>query len=201
MRMPIVVASLTVATAAAAQSPAPQPGAMVTVEGCVTREPAGRTSSAPAQYVLTDQQAPATPAATSTTGTSSGATAAGSPASARKMYVLRAESASVNLANHVNQRVRATGATTGPMTTAPLAGRSPEATPNPAPTGPPGSTGTLFDTANLPTLAVTALVALNGRCERKPTGRGARSSLGGMPAEARSQVAIVPIWTRRASRR
>jgi hypothetical protein len=167
MRMPIVVASLAVATAAAAQSPAPpQPGAMVTVEGCLTREPAGRTSSAPAQYVLTDQQAPATPAATSTSGsTSSGATAAGTPAPARKMYVLRAESTSVNLANHVNQRVRATGATTGPMTTAPLAGRSPEATPNPAPTGPPGSTGTPFDTANVPTLAVTALVALNGRCE------------------------------------
>jgi hypothetical protein len=163
--MSIVVAALAVATAAAAQSPAPQPGAMVTVEGCVTREPAGRTSSAAAQYVLTDQKAPAPTAVTPTAGASSGATAAGPSVPARKMYVLRAEGTSVNLANHVNQRVRATGATTGPMTTAPLAGRSPEATPNPAPTGPPGSTGTVFDTANLPTLAVTALVALDGRCQ------------------------------------
>ena len=80
------------------------------------------------------------------------------------MYVLRAQGNSVTLANFVNMRVRATGATTAPMTSSPLAGRSPEATPNPAPTGPPGSTGTPFDTANLPTLAVTALVAIEGSC-------------------------------------
>lgn len=166
MRSSIVVASLALGTAAAAQSPPPpQPGAMVTVEGCLTREPAGRTSSAPAQYVLTDHT-PATPPAAASASTSSGATAAGTPVPARKMYVLRAQGTSVNLANHVNQRVRATGATTAPMTTSPLAGRSSEATPNPGATGPPGSTGTPFDTANLPTLAVTTLVSLGGRCDR-----------------------------------
>lgn len=162
IRTTIVSTSLALATAAFSQTPAlpaPQPGAMVTVEGCVTREPA-RASSAAAQYVLTDDTRPAPAAA----DRSSGATAAGAHVPARTMYVLRAQGSSVNLAAHVNQRVRVTGATTAPMTTAPLAGRSPEATPNPAPTGPPGSTGTPFDTANLPTLAVTALVAIDGRC-------------------------------------
>lgn len=172
MTMPtVVVATFALATAAFAQTPTPaasQPGAMVTVEWCVSREPSGRTSSAPAQYVLTDDKTPAPAAAPSATGsTSSGATAAGTPTPQRMMYVLRAQGSTVNLDAHVNTRVRVTGATTAPMTTAPLAGRSPEATPNPAPTGPPGSTGTAFDTANLPTLAVTALVAIEGAC-REP---------------------------------
>jgi hypothetical protein len=169
MRALMLVAPLAVAAAAAAQSPAPpQPGAMVTVEGCVSREePSGRTSSAPAQYVLTDETTPAPAAAPSPAGrTSSGATAAGTPKPLRTMYALRAQGSSVDLAAHLNKRVRVTGATTAPMTTAPLAGRSPEATPNPAPTGPPGSTGTPFDTANLPTLAVAALVAIDGTCRQ-----------------------------------
>jgi hypothetical protein len=163
----VVIATFAVTTAVFAQTPAPasQPGAMVTVEGCVSREPSGRTSSAPAQYVLTDDKTPAPAAAPSVPGaTSSGATAAGTPKPQRMMYVLRTQGSSVNLDAHLNKRVRVTGATTAPMTTAPLAGRSPEATPNPAPTGPPGSTGTAFDTANLPTLAVTALVAIDGAC-------------------------------------
>ena len=142
-------------------TPAAQlPGTMVTVEGCVTKDDSPATSSAAAQYVLIDRTTVAAPAA----GTSPGATAAGNQPRLRTLYVLKAETASINLMQHVGQRVRVTGATTGPMTTAPLAGRSPEATPNPAPTGPPGSTGTVFDTANPPTLAVTALVRLEGAC-------------------------------------
>lgn len=166
LRLAVGIAGLGFTTAAFAQAPAaPQPGAMVTVEGCVSREAADRTSSAPAQYVLTDDKTPAPAAAPSAGGsTSSGATAAGTPKPQRMMYVLRAQGSTVNLDAHLNTRVRVTGATTAPMTTAPLAGRSPEATPNPAPTGPPGSTGTAFDTANLPTLAVTTLVAVGGTC-------------------------------------
>jgi hypothetical protein len=164
---PIAVAlalALTASLSAQAPTPAaPQPGAMVTVEGCVTRESATR-SSAPGQFVLTDQAPPSTPPGR-TPETSSGAITSGTTTvPARKMYVLRTQAESVDLVAHVNQRVRVTGATTAPQTTSPLAGRSPEATPNPSPTAPPGSTGTPFDTANLPTLAVTAIVKLDGAC-------------------------------------
>ena len=142
-------------------APAAQlPGTMVTVEGCVTKDDSPVTSSAAAQFVLIDRTTVAAPAPSS----SPGATAAGNPPRLRALYVLKAEAASIDLTQHVGRRVRVTGATTGPMTTAPLGGRSPEATPNPAPTGPPGSTGTPFDTANPPTLAVTALVRLEGAC-------------------------------------
>ena len=136
------------------------PGTLVTVEGCVSKDDSPATSSAAAQFVLIDRTAVAAPAATA----SPGATAAGNQPRLRTLYVLKTESASINLSQHVGRRVRVTGATTGPMTTAPLGGRSPEATPNPAPTGPPGSTGTVFDTANPPTLAVTSLVRLDGAC-------------------------------------
>jgi hypothetical protein len=142
---------------------APQSGVMVSVEGCVTKDDRPSASSAAAQFVLTDNTAAARVAAAAPS-TSSGATAAGAPQLARKMYVLRAETGTIDLAQHVGRQVRVTGATTGPLTTAPLAGRSPEATPNPAPTAPPGSTGTVFDTANLPTLAVTSLMRLDGAC-------------------------------------
>jgi hypothetical protein len=162
--------STLVATAAAQTpspapaQPAPQPGAMVTVEGCLTREPGPKDSTAALSYVLTDRTPPAA-ATGATTGTStSSATAAGNPPPARKMYVLRPHSDAIDLAKHVNHIVRVTGATTAPQTTSPLAGRSPEATPNPAPTAPPGSTGTPFDTANLPTLAVTNLSMVAASC-------------------------------------
>jgi hypothetical protein len=164
---PIAVAiALALTSSADAQVPAPaapQPGAMVTVEGCITRESATR-SSAPAQFVLTDHSKPTPVPPGRTPETSSGATSSGNPAPMRPMYVLRTQGEKVDLAAHLNQRVRVTGATTAPMTTAPLAGRSPEATPNPTPSAPPGSTGTMFDTANLPTLAVTAVVKIDGTC-------------------------------------
>jgi hypothetical protein len=155
----------------AAQTPSPtaqQPGVMLTVEGCLTREPAAGISAAATQFVLVDRRATDTaPMATTPVSaqvTSPGATAAGNPPPARKMYVLRAQGTEINLDAHVNQVVRVTGASTGPQTTSPLAGRSPEATPNPGVSSVPGSTGTMFDTANLPTLAVTTLTVVAERC-------------------------------------
>ncbi|MGD9902046.1 MAG: hypothetical protein AB7U83_01150 [Vicinamibacterales bacterium] len=157
------VCAASVAAAASAQVPKPaQPGTMVTVEGCVTKDDRPMVSSAASQYVLVDHR-PAS-AAVAAAGASSGATAAGQVPPARPTYALRAHDASIDLDRYIGRAVRATGATTAPQTTAPLAGRSPEATPHPAPTGPPGSTGTIFDTANLPTLAVTAIVATERRC-------------------------------------
>ena len=156
------VAAAATQTPAPKQPAAPQPGAMVTVEGCLTREPGPTSSTAAFTYVLTDRTAP--PPAAGAPSATSGATAAGTPPPARKMYVLRPHSDAVTLDKHLNHTVRVTGATTAPMTTAPLAGRSPEATPNPAPTGPPGSTGTPFDTSNLPTLTVTTLAMVANSC-------------------------------------
>lgn len=175
-----------------AQEPAPKkaaaaavPGAMVTVVGCISRQSvtpqpgtAPRDASAPsAQYVLTDQTPPAaavgTPDGTATTtpdasganpGTR-GATAAGPQKPGRKMYVLRTEGTTVDFAPHVNHTVRVTGATTAQMTSAPLAGRSSEATPVPGSTAPAGATGTAFDTTNLPTLAVTTLAMVATTCK------------------------------------
>ncbi len=72
----------------------------------------------------------------------------------RKMYVLRTEGTATDLAAHVNHAVRVTGATTAPMTTAPLAGA----------TAPPGATGTRFDNANLPTLVVTTIAMVSATC-------------------------------------
>ena len=176
-----------------AQAPAPQkapapaaPGAMVTVVGCISRQSvspqpgtAPRDASAPAaQYVLTDQTPPAaamgtpdgaattTPDASGATPTSRGATTAAGPQKpGRKMYILRTEGTTVDFAPHVNHTVRVTGATTASMISAPLAGRSPEATPVPGSTAPPGATGTAFDTTNLPTLVVTTLAMVGPSCK------------------------------------
>ena len=161
----VAVASLAAAstqTPAPTQPAAPQPGAMVTVEGCLTKEPGPKSSTAAFTYVL--DRPDGAGARGRRAAASSGATAAGTPPPARKMYVLRPHSDAITLDKHLNHTVRVTGATTAPMTTAPLAGRSPEATPNPAPTGPPGSTGTPFDTSNLPTLTVTTLAMVADSC-------------------------------------
>lgn len=162
-----------------AQTPAPQapaappvPGAMVTVVGCLTRQNVapqpgtapGGTPAIPAPFVLTDQAPPAVATGTAAGSASSGATASGGQTPGRKMYVLRTEGAAMDLTAHLNHTVRVTGATTAPMTTAPLAGRSPEATPVSGATAPPGATGTRFDTANLPTLVVTTLTMVSATC-------------------------------------
>lgn len=160
-----------------AQTPAKPavPGAMVTVVGCVTRQSAtpqtaaGASGAAAApQYVLTDTSAPATPPGSRADGavpTSGGATMDGGQGPRRKMYVLVPHDAAMDLATHVNHTVRVTGASTAPQTTAPLAGRSPNAVPVPGDTAPPGATGSAFDTSNLPTLAVTSLAMVASTCK------------------------------------
>lgn len=181
MRTLILIATMTAGSlTAVAQTPAPQApssaphqGAMVTVVGCLTlATTAAPTATAmPAQYVLTDHTPPVQPVATKEGSTSSGATPAGSQKPARKMYVLVAHGETLDFSKHVNHTVRATGATTAPMTTAPLAGRSPEAAPVTGATAPAGATGTPFDTTNLPTLAVTTLAMVSSTCQ-SPTSSG-----------------------------
>lgn len=174
--VPLVAAHVMLGLAA----PAPQtpsapalPGAMVTVVGCLTREnvapqpgtaPRG-TSVEPAPYLLTDQAPPPPATGTASGSTSSGATASGGQKPGPRRYVLRTEGTTVDLAPHLNHAVRVTGTSTAPMTTAPLAGRSPEATPISGATAPAGATGTLFDTTNLPTLVVTAVTMVSTTCK------------------------------------
>lgn len=163
-----VVASL---FAAAAQTlPTPKPGATVTVEGCVTRESAAsqtaagaREPNAAVQFVLTEHTAPAP--FVSDGSASSGATPMGGHKPGPNMYVLVArEGDAQDFASHLNHMVRVTGSSTAPMTTAPLAGRSSEASPVTGTTAPVGATGTAFDTTNVPTLAVTTLAMVASTC-------------------------------------
>ncbi len=167
----VLTAAAQTAPAQPASKPAMPGGAMVTVVGCVTRQSDTpqtgantRGQAAAPQYVLTDQ-APATPPSSVPDGTaSSGATPTGGQ-TPRTMYVLMAHDDKVDLSKHVNHTVRVTGASTAPMTTAPLAGRSPEAAPVGGATAPAGATGTAFDTSNLPTLAVTTLAMVSASCK------------------------------------
>lgn len=164
VRVITAVPLLTVALAAsAAQAPAdPKAGSTkVSVEGCLTKERGVETSSTADLYVLTvpTQGAPAAPA-----------TGGAVPAPAmRKMYVLRSTTQpAVPLETFVNHRVKVEGTSTDKATSAPLAGRSPEATPYQAPvaTGSAGSgaTATPFDRANLPTIVVSAVTSLATTC-------------------------------------
>ncbi|MEP7116864.1 MAG: hypothetical protein ABI880_04750, partial [Acidobacteriota bacterium] len=88
----------------------------------------------------------------------------GGPTVGRKLYVLAAHGESVDFAKHLNHLVRVTGATTAPLTTAPLAGRSPQAVPVNGTVAPAGATGTAFDTTNVPTLSVTTLSMVAATC-------------------------------------
>lgn len=151
----VAAASLTLA----AQTP---PGAeRLTVEGCVTKDDRADRSTAASQFVLTDRSAPTPPAAS---GASSAGAMASGQTTAKKAYALRSDVATVDLQTHIGKMVRVTGTSTAPSTTEPLAGRSPEATPHPPTAGTPGSTGSMFDTANLPTLVVTSITAIPGTC-------------------------------------
>lgn len=165
VRVITAIPLLTVALAAApAQAPAdPKAGSTkVSVEGCLTKERGVQTSSAAELYVLTVPTPGGAPAAPATGGTV--------PAPAmRKMYVLRSTTQpAVPLESFVNHRVKVEGTSTDKATSAPLAGRSPEATPYQAPvaTGSAGSgaTATPFDRANLPTIVVSAVTSLAATC-------------------------------------
>ncbi len=153
-----------------AQSPSAKAtdGVALTLEGCLTREGRRGRSSAAEQFVLT--VGPATPAPGGGTAAGTTSTGAAVPAPPQpKMYTLRsADDAAIDLPALVGHRVRVSGTSTGPMTTAPLAGRSAEATPYQAPVASPstdaGATGTAFDTTNLPTLVVKTITSLAGTC-------------------------------------
>jgi hypothetical protein len=152
---------------AAGQAPQPAKAsagvAPITIEGCLTRQArAGEAAAAADQFVVA--LAPRTADAPAT-GSGGAVPAPAVP----KMYALRtADDAPVTLASFVNQRVKVEGTTTAAATTAPLAGRSPEATPYQAPvaTGSAGSgpTGTPFDRANLPTIVVKTVTSLAPSC-------------------------------------
>lgn len=146
-----------------AQAP-PAAAPALSAEGCVSKDDRRDGSSVATQFVLTDRAA-ARPSPPAAGATSPGAMTAGTPAPVRKAYVLRTDQKSVDLATYVGRMVRVTGHSTAAMTTAPLAGRSPEATPNPAPAAAPGATGSDFDTANLPTLVVATITTIGAACK------------------------------------
>jgi hypothetical protein len=155
------------ASAAAAQTEKRAPGtSTLTVEGCLARQAAVAGAAAqPDRYLLTlDQPAAATNAEKQPR---SGATPAPPH---RTIYVLRvADGVTLDLAAAANRKVRITGTSTAPSTSAPLAGRSPEATPYQAPVATPSdtsrATGTPFDTANLPTLVVQSMAVQPTTCQ------------------------------------
>ena len=165
--MPALVSAQT----AAADAPG---AARLTVEGCLTREGGAERSSAAEQFVLT-VKAPPSEATRATTGAgdaaSNGAKAPAPPHA--RMYVLRsAPEAPRSFNTMIDHHVRVTGTTTAAATTAPLAGRSPEATPYEAPVATPSAgasaptpTGTAFDTANLPTLVVHGITSVASSCK------------------------------------
>ena len=158
------------APAPALAKPAP-PAPTVTVEGCVTRESASSPAAAVArepnaamQFVLTERTPPAP--AVPDGSASSGATPMGGQKPGRKRYVLVArEGEGPDFAPHLNHMVRVTGTSTAPVTTAPLAGRSPEASPVTGTAAPVGATGTPFDTTNVPTLTVATLTMVASTCQ------------------------------------
>lgn len=143
---------------------APAAAPALTVEGCVSKDDRRDGSSVASQFVLTDRT-PARPSTPAAGATSPGAMTAGTPAPARKAYTLRTDLKSVDLGTYIGRMVRVTGHSTAAVTTAPLAGRSPEATPNPAPAATPGATGSDFDTANLPTLVVATITTIGAACK------------------------------------
>ena len=161
--------SVALAATTTAQTPAPAaPGAgttKVSVEGCLTKEGGAATSSAAELFVLV------VPTPGPARGDAAPATGGTIPAPALpKMYVLRSATApKIPFTSFVNHRVKVEGTSTDRATSAPLAGRSPEATPYQAPvaTGSAGSgaTGTPFDRTNLPTLVVSAVTSLAATCQ------------------------------------
>lgn len=157
-----------------AQVPAADPpGAeRITLEGCLTRGGGADRSTAAEQFVLTVAPAKTAPVSPAAEGARSSGAKAPEPAHPR-MFVLRsAPEAPRSFNTMVNHHVRVTGTSTAAATTAPLAGRSPEATPYEAPvaTPTPGTTtssptGTAFDTANLPTLVVHGITSVASSCK------------------------------------
>lgn len=107
-----------------------------------------------------------------------GAPAAGSTASTHDAYVVRAESASVNLAAHLNHTIEVTGVV-APTTTDPKAGTlgatpaSPETTTTPPPpAGRPAEGATMPDRSmahgmSTPVVTVTAVKMISATCDTR----------------------------------
>jgi hypothetical protein len=167
----LAIAGVTLAaqTPSPSQPPptSPQPTASaagtITVEGCL--KPAGASAQtgttgttgtagagAAAQFLLTDamKKPGGTSGATGTTGTTP---PAGASAKDEDEYVLRADSASVNLAQHLNHQVEITGRV------APAAAGAPA-------TGTTGAAGAPRSGAgDAPTLTVTAVKMIAATCK------------------------------------
>ena len=158
-------------------SPSAQPaGGTITVEGCLkpatgsastgagaatgtTGTPgATGTSGAAAQYMLTDAETKGsgTAAATGTTGGTSAARGAVN----EDEYLLRADSASVNLAQHVNHQVEIVGR----LAPGAMGGAASPTTGTPGTPGAP--TGTRSGSASgHPTLTVTSVKMIAANCK------------------------------------
>lgn len=162
------IVTLALVGTSAQQRPADPNASTRTIEGCLTR-PDGASSSATAGQFVLIEGSPTQRTTPSPAGRQPTSGAVPAPPQA-VMYVLRSDDDDrVRFPSFVGHRVRVTGSTTAPSTTAPLAGRSPEATPYQAPVATPsttaGATGTPFDTANLPTLVVRSITSLVGACK------------------------------------
>jgi hypothetical protein len=166
----VAIASVTLAaqTPSPSQPPptSPQPTASaagsITVEGCLkpatgaatgTTGTTGAAGAAGAQFLLTDamKKPSGTSGATGTSGTTPPAAGARAGAGDDDEYLLRADSASVNLAPHVNHQVEITGRV------APAASASAPAT---GAAGAPRSAA-----ADPPTLTVTAVKMIAAQCK------------------------------------
>ena len=153
-------------TAPSALFVAAPPGAMVTVDGCVTRESGSpqdatgaREPAAAMRFVLT-QRTPPTPVVPDGSP-STRATPIGEQKFGRKMYVLVAQDGdAADFADYLNHMVRVTGVSAAPMITPPLAGRSPDTPRVAGAHAPVGATGTI----NVPRLAVTTLAMVSSTC-------------------------------------
>ena len=162
MRNLCVVTALTVGGAlnASAQPPrAPTglflsapPGAMVTVEGCVTRE------SGSAQIVA---GAPALAAATQFVLTQRTLPTEQKPA--RQLYLLIAQDGdSADFGRYLNHLVKVTGVVAGPKSIPPIAGRTPGASRVPGVIV--GAAATPSGSTNVPRLAVTTFALVSTTC-------------------------------------
>ena len=157
-----VVAALTVGGALNVSAQLPQaptglfvsapPGALVTVEGCVTRQSgsAQKVANAPelaaaTQFVLTQRSLPT------------------DQKPERKLYLLIAQDGdSAEFGQHLNHLVRVTGVVAAPRSIPPVSGPTPSSSPVPGVIV--GGTGTPFGPVRLPRLAVTMLVPVSTTC-------------------------------------
>ena len=163
MRNLCVVAALTVGGALNATAQPPRAptglflsaplGAMVTVEGCVTRE------SGSAQIIAAG--APALAAATQFVLTQRTLPTDRTPA--RPLYMLIAQDGdAADFGQHLNHLVKVTGVVAAPKSIPPMVGRTPNSSPVPGVIV--GATATPAGPITVPRLAVTTVVPMSDFC-------------------------------------